>query len=81
MFGISSKIYQHSIKRVLQGVPRVHNVSDDIISGGISDDIISRNISATSHAMSARETADSQQQEVPIPDDTTGIHGSCAVKK
>ena len=36
MFGISSapEIYQHIISQVLQGIPGVHNISDDIIVSG-----------------------------------------------
>ena len=36
MFGISSapEIYQHIIGQVLQGIPGVHNISDDIIVSG-----------------------------------------------
>ena len=36
MFGISSapEVYQHIISQVLQGIPGVHNISDDIIISG-----------------------------------------------
>lgn len=79
MFRISSapEIYQHIIEQALQGIPRVRNISDDIIVSG--EHMQQHKETAPSHAMAARETADGQQQKVPIPNDSTGIHGSHAV--
>ena len=38
-------------------------------------------ISQVLQGIPARETADSQQQKVPVPDVTAGVDGSCTVQK